>query len=1219
MYILRVIIKGFKTYRNETVVDDFSPHQNIVLGRNGSGKSNFFAAIRFVLSDEYSNLKREERQGLIHQGSGSVMSASVEIIFHDPDHRMILSSSIPPKSNEEIAIRRTVGLKKDDYQINDRNATRSEVVRMLESAGFSMSKPYNIVPQGKIIALTNAKDIERLKLLEDVVGANSFEVKLKASLKKMEDTEKKRIQIADEMEELNSKLLEMQEEKEELEKYQELEKLRKACQYTLYDRELADIINQIESFDSEYQATIQASEQYVQELEKRETDIESLTAKLNSLDDEIKIITTAELPQAKSKFNEFNERLAEMKSRINDIENQDEYQDAESSQLKQKLKILDAEIEKRQAMLSKITPRYRKLNDEEILFKQQLLNYNQRKDDLLLKKGKYAKFNSLEERNSWIQNEIENMNQNLRSTEELRSQLLVQKNDMSNQLSQFDQEIDKLTDSLQGPEINSEIALVRQELQALKDTYNKKLDERKELWRTEQKLELISETIINNVNSSERTILETMDRSLASGLTSVKEITDKLNLPSGSVLGTLGELIKVNDKYKICAEVIGGNSLFHIVVDTDETASLILSELQRLKGGRATFMPLNRIRDDPVTFPSEDKASYTPLIKKIKFDPAIVKAVKHVFGRTVVVRDLTVGLKITRTTKLAAITLDGDRADKGGVLTGGYHEFHKKSRLSALKNLNDSKAQQQVNTQELESVKHKIRTIDSEIDQINGSLRSQTNKNETLITDLESIRIKLNNKKGERQILEESLQAIRVRLAKYEANEQMARNKIELYKKDLQQHFDNVLSDAETEELRLINSKIDSLHNDLNITSETLKDIISSMDNCNAELNSKLIPQKNEIISRLRILDENSLLSTREELSTLKNEKNTLEEQTQSCLFAVEKIQSKLESLNAEKSNNKKVLDKANNQQRLLLKKLETFQKEIGKTMMKKTGLLSRKDELDQKIREIGLLTEDVVLQMKDESGDKLVEKLGKTNESLSGLKSVNKRAYENYRKFDERQNELRERAKELDDSKQSIQDLIVRLKDQKVKAVDNTFNLVAEKFEFIFNRLVPRGAAKLIINRKEQSDTLDNEGDIQMTDSGEEHNGPIYTGVSISVSFNSKEDEQLHVEQLSGGQKTLCAIALILAIQMVDPAPFYLFDEIDAALDKQYRSAVAETIKDLSSHAQFICTTFRTDMLNFADKFYRVKYENKISSVVEVSKQEAMKFAKGSNKLNDV
>lgn len=87
----------------------------------------------------------------------------------------------------------------------------------------------------------------------------------------------------------------------------------------------------------------------------------------------------------------------------------------------------------------------------------------------------------------------------------------------------------------------------------------------------------------------------------------------------------------------------------------------------------------------------------------------------------------------------------------------------------------------------------------------------------------------------------------------------------------------------------------------------------------------------------------------------------------------------------------------------------------------------------------------------------------------------------------------------------------------------------------------------------------------------------------------------------------------------MVEPAPFYLFDEIDAALDKQYRRAVAQTISQLSNNAQFICTTFRSDMVDAANKFYRVKYENKQSSVIEVTKEEAKRFIKGGNKLSEI
>jgi structural maintenance of chromosome 3 (chondroitin sulfate proteoglycan 6) len=120
---------------------------------------------------------------------------------------------------------------------------------------------------------------------------------------------------------------------------------------------------------------------------------------------------------------------------------------------------------------------------------------------------------------------------------------------------------------------------------------------------------------------------------------------------------------------------------------------------------------------------------------------------------------------------------------------------------------------------------------------------------------------------------------------------------------------------------------------------------------------------------------------------------------------------------------------------------------------------------------------------------------------------------------------------------------------------------------------------------------------------------GDIYTGVGIQVSFNSRTDEGLLMQQLSGGQKSLVALALIFAIQKCDPAPFYLFDEIDANLDPAYRFTVANMINELSENAQFICTTFRPELIDFGDKFYGVSFKDRISSIDTITKDDAMQF----------
>ncbi|CAI4538776.1 CNB_1a_G0029050.mRNA.1.CDS.1 [Saccharomyces cerevisiae] len=1230
MYIKRVIIKGFKTYRNETIIDNFSPHQNVIIGSNGSGKSNFFAAIRFVLSDDYSNLKREERQGLIHQGSGgSVMSASVEIVFHDPDHSMILPSGVLSRGDDEVTIRRTVGLKKDDYQLNDRNVTKGDIVRMLETAGFSMNNPYNIVPQGKIVALTNAKDKERLQLLEDVVGAKSFEVKLKASLKKMEETEQKKIQINKEMGELNSKLSEMEQERKELEKYNELERNRKIYQFTLYDRELNEVINQMERLDGDYNNTVYSSEQYIQELDKREDMIDQVSKKLSSIEASLKIKNATDLQQAKLRESEISQKLTNVNVKIKDVQQQIESNGEQRNLDSATLKEIKSIIEQRKQKLSKILPRYQELTREEAMYKLQLASLQQKQRDLILKKGEYARFKSKDERDTWIHSEIEELKSSIQNLNELESQLQMDRTSLRKQYSAIDEEIEELIDSINGPDTKGQLEDFDSELIHLKQKLSESLDTRKELWRKEQKLQTVLETLLSDVNQNQRNVNETMSRSLANGIINVKEITEKLKISPESVFGTLGELIKVNDKYKTCAEVIGGNSLFHIVVDTEETATLIMNELYRMKGGRVTFIPLNRLSlDSDVKFPSNTttQIQFTPLIKKIKYEPRFEKAVKHVFGKTIVVKDLGQGLKLAKKHKLNAITLDGDRADKSGVLTGGYLDQHKRTRLESLKNLNESRSQHKKILEELEFVRNELNDIDTKIDQVNGNIRKVSNDRESVLTNIEIYRTSLNTKKNEKLILEESLNAIILKLEKLNTNRTFAQEKLNTFENDLLQEFDSELSKEEKERLESLTKEISAAHNKLNITSDALEGITTTIDSLNAELESKLIPQENDLESKMSEVGDAFIFGLQDELKELQLEKESVEKQHENAVLELSTVQREIESLIAEETNNKKLLEKANNQQRLLLKKLDNFQKSVEKMMIKKTTLVTRREELQQRIREIGLLPEDALVNdFSDITSDQLLQRLNDMNTEISGLKNVNKRAFENFKKFNERRKDLAERASELDESKDSIQDLIVKLKQQKVNAVDSTFQKVSENFEAVFERLVPRGTAKLIIHRKnDNANDHDESIDVDMdAESNESQNGKdneiMYTGVSISVSFNSKQNEQLHVEQLSGGQKTVCAIALILAIQMVDPASFYLFDEIDAALDKQYRTAVATLLKELSKNAQFICTTFRTDMLQVADKFFRVKYENKISTVIEVNREEAIGFIRGSNKFAEV
>lgn len=189
-------------------------------------------------------------------------------------------------------------------------------------------------------------------------------------------------------------------------------------------------------------------------------------------------------------------------------------------------------------------------------------------------------------------------------------------------------------------------------------------------------------------------------------------------------------------------------------------------------------------------------------------------------------------------------------------------------------------------------------------------------------------------------------------------------------------------------------------------------------------------------------------------------------------------------------------------------------------------------------------------------------------------------------------------------------------LDQRKDEAIERTFKQVSKEFARIFEKLVPAGRGRLVIQRKSDKaqQPARNDDDDSSDDGAKDKDGvENYTGVTLLVSFNSRHhnDRQL-LPQLSGGQKSLCALALIFAIQQCDPAPFYLFDEIDANLDAQYRTSVAGLLREVSEGAQFICTTFRPEMVQAAEKCYGVSFSNKTSSVDVVGKEEALEFVEG-------
>lgn len=1201
MYIKRIVIQGFKTYKNTTVIDSISPHHNVVIGRNGSGKSNFFAAIRFVLSDAYTHMTREERQSLIHEGSGTVMSAYVEIVFDNADRRF-------PIAKDEISIRRTIGLKKDDYSLDNKSATRSDVMNLLESAGFSRSNPYYIVPQGRITALTNSKDSERLALLKEVSGAKVFESKLKESIKEMNNSNFKIQRIDETLTSIDDRISDLQIESNDLKEYQTLERSKKILEYNIFDREANDLVGQIEIIDDEYSDTLLRSKEDLEKLKNREKHCEELKESINEKKISLKV-TSQDKMQAENDYNVLLNKIADKKVKLDELKLNSTANVEREIKVKESIRHYESLLKHHESEISKFTPELQKLQKKEKELEEILRDQISKQRALYSKKNRFLKFENKKERDSWLKSSIKQINKELEVKNSEFNTLEKKAASRRDEIFDLNTRIEKIKQSISDETQNQNIVDLQNSIDDIKRKIIGLTDLRKTFWRDEIRLRSTLDSVANDLSNAENLVNHTMDLAQSKGISAIRSIAKKLNLEN-ALYGPLAELFDVSDKYKTAVEVVAGNALFHVVVDNDKTAALIMDELKRSLLGRATFMPLNRLSPPIVEYPDSAEHQCLPLIKKLKYKEEVDAAVKQVFAKTIVCSDLQKGSELARAFKLNAVTLDGDNADQGGVLSGGFRNY-KTSRLEALKLRSKKKEEFLKTKKELSVCLEAIENVNLKLTTLNNDLRRNRAELERMISMKDPLKaelVQLQSKKynAEQELKNHIIGKENLRTVIHSFNLNLTHHKDELKSK-----FSQDLSETEQKELQTNKQRISSLEKELNEVVDSLSEVEANISKFEAEIEDNFRPHleklKQENYPVLSSVDSYYLKELKKELEYLNMHLDTAD----SKLTFANDTHSRLSEEIAKQED---ILKTSNTQQALMMKKLENCSKNIEKTLTKKSLLLFRKDEIQKKIRELGILPEEAFQKdIYDRfSSDQLLKKLSTVIEKLSKFSHVNKKAMEQYQSFTKQRDDLVKRRQELEKSKDSIESLINNLKSQKDEAMTKSFKQVAKSFHQIFEQLVPAGVGNLVMQKKSASNIRTVESDEGTQESTDEATIDDYVGVAISASFNSKSDEQQRIEQFSGGQKSLCAIALILAIQTCDPAPFYLFDEIDANLDTQYRTSVAALINSLSHNAQFICTTFRPEMLQVADKFYGVMFNNKVSTVSEIDKKEATSFIEG-------
>ncbi|XP_014677451.1 PREDICTED: structural maintenance of chromosomes protein 3-like [Priapulus caudatus] len=963
MYIKQVIIQGFRSYREQTTIEPFSPHHNVVVGRNGSGKSNFFYAIQFVLSDEFSHLRPEQRQALLHEGTGPrVISAFVEVIFDNSDNRI-------PIDKEEVTLRRVIGSKKDQYFLDKKMVTKTDVMNLLESAGFSRSNPYYIVKQGKINQMATAPDSQRLKLLREVAGTRVYDERKQESESILKETENKREKIEELLKYIDERLNTLEDEKEELKEYQKWDKMRRALEYT-------------------HTVTSRSCDESRDN--GRGASGSSCVDKLQEFSDNIKGVSKENGASAQGKMQTFVEGERDARTKAD-----------------KELEKLNKQIQVKRDELDSIIPLHKAQEEREQNAQGSLALADQRRKELYAKQGRGNQFTSREERDAWIKNELRSLNRAIKDKDEQIRRL-------NEDLLNDQQNVDELERKM--AEMNQELENHRENI----DRHNKQFytmkknkdalqNERNELWRQENAMQQAISTTKEELSKAEQALRSITGKAVLNGIDSVNKVLQRLQGKEGwedvvnGYHGVLIENFECDRKFFTAVEVTAGNRLFYHIVESDRYGTKILSEMNKLKlPGEVTFMPLNRLEYKETPYPESHDA--VPMIKHLKYGEKFDIVMKHVFGKTLICRSMEVATQFARTQNLDCITL-------GALMFDMFPELWRQEN-----------AMQQA-----------ISTTKEELSKAEQALRSITGK--AVLNGIDSV------------------------------------NKV----------------------LQRLQGK------------EGWEDVVNGYHG---------------------VLIENF-------------------ECDRKFFTAVEVTAGNSEV---------KVVFKCTS-----LKRLFSFQ---------------------------------------------LFKKLDEANRELKKYSHVNKKALDQFVNFSDQKEKLLKRKEELDRGYDSIMQLMNVLEQRKFEAIQLTFKQVSKYFSEIFKKLAPQGHATLIMRKGDHDDAEEGESEQQ-----QQHAVEQFTGVGIKVSFTGNTGETKEMQQLSGGQKSMVALTLIFAIQKCDPAPFYLFDEIDQALDAQHRKAVADLINEMSQGAQFITTTFRPELLESADKFYGVKFRNKVSHIECVSKDEAKDF----------
>ena len=1218
-------MKRFKSYREMLYMDELSKGVNLIIGANGNGKSNFLDSIMYVLTDKYQNMRQEDKKLLLHEDitdkNEDSAKLSVELVIDNKSHRF-------PIEKDQISITKVYDTKegKEEIIINQKRLLKSDVQNLLEGAGFMKSNPYYIIQQGKINQILNCTDEEYFDIFCEAMGTKIYEEKKAESLRLLEENKATRAKIELQSDEIQAHIDKLYEQCEDLKNYSKIELKRRGIEYFILHEQINELevnigflqerhqadINQIKEYYQKQNLTKNEINQKLKENEKLNENLENLHKKVSKFNKIIGQIESSKIQKESNLSNkqynrkEVEKELSNYQDELEKLQSQKKYTMKELTNAKNGIEALENE-----------------LTDE----KKEFNELKGKSDYLLIKNPK--------ERKAFLVNELKNLKE---SKNVVDDSIITINNDIQREKNEIEEIIRQMKNVENNININKEnIENINANLSSLKD---KRRNYTNLIKKDTIDINEFSDQMIQLKNQMEQLSINFPNFEVFKTVTTLK------NLKIPGLYGLVLDLIDTNPKVRNAIDLILKDRLYTIIADSMETAKKILDENKKLNGPVINIIPLDFIElndednidsdededwlvnesqgnDMSLRFKKKDISktqlagakSFLDFIKInedfITKNPTVnqnklKKILDNFFGKCQIVKDYETGMKYAKIYHFTCVTSANEVIYGGGYLTHMGHFDYNKQRIALYSKLSEiNKKYEDCESKKEKINEHKEEIMNQEI-QIQQETDTTFKNRSDLNSKIDSMSKELTNYLQNKTGAEQKLNHYQDEFNKLLLQQKEFESKIKIYNDILNGNVDinkSILSTQTVEELDNLEKKIMEREKKKN---ELTEKCISYQERINNEIPNREIELQNKINTCQNILNNlNSFFSESnnetQEISIDENEIKIYKETIKKYMDEISISEKKMDD------NQTKIL-KLNEMNSALSNQVNKLENEINEIKLNLNEKNSKKNISTKKLEQLAGFDHDIVKKLTEqkekfyknsnESGinlkeqkiyqekmlQKVYEELNKVNKELQKYDKVNRFAKDDLQEFIDKKNDIKEKLDDLDEKVNTIYSFIENIDNKNNEAISETFDNVKKSFSKFFKYLTGNGKGTMELSQDKKS-------------------------IHISVSFNEDQKNAQSMYQLSGGQKTAAGVALIFALSTIEPPPFYILDEIDAALDPNYRVNLANLIKELSKNNQFIISTFKPELIDVADNIYMVKFANKTSNIIKIEKEEAMKF----------